>query len=89
LFFNFEQILCMEDLLKRITSNPGIFGGAPIIRNMRFKVADVLGYLAAGMTTEELLSSFPFLEFDDIKASLVYASKKLDHPVINIKLNAA
>ncbi len=43
---------------------------------MRFKVADVLGYLAAGMTTEELLSDFPFLEPDDIKASLIYASEK-------------
>ena len=79
----------MEELLKRITANPGIFGGAPIIRNMRFKVADILGYLAAGMTTEELLSNFPFLEPDDIKASLLYASKKIDHPIINIKLNAA
>lgn len=76
-------------LLDRITNNPGIFHGKPIIRNMRFKVADVLGYLAAGMTTEELLSDFPFLEPDDIKASLIYASEKIDHPIIKINLNAA
>ncbi len=78
-----------SDLLKRITYNPGIFNGKPIIRNMRFKVADVLGYLAAGMTTEELLSNFPFLESDDIKASLIYASEKIDHTIIKIELNAA
>ncbi len=77
------------ELLKRITSNPGIFNGKPIIRNMRFKVADVLGYLAAGMTQEELLTDFPFLELDDIKASLMYASDKIDHTIIKIELNAA
>lgn len=79
----------MDDLLKRITYNSGIFGGKPIIRNMRFKVADVLGYLSAGMTTEELLINFPFLEPDDIKASLLYASEKIDHPIIKIELDAA
>lgn len=76
-------------LSDRITNNPGIFQGKPIIRNMRFKVADVLGYLAAGMTAEELISDFPFLEPDDIKASLIYASEKIDHPIIKINLNAA
>ncbi len=78
-----------SELLNRITFNPGIFSGKPIIRNMRFQVADVLGYLAAGMTSEELLANFPFLEPDDIKASLLYASEKIDHPIIKIELNAA
>ena len=78
-----------SELLKRITHNPGIFSGKPIIRDMRFKVADVLGYLAAGMSQEELIANFPFLEPDDIKASLMYASEKIDHPVIKINLNAA
>ena len=77
------------ELLKRITINPGIFNGKPIIRGMRFKVADILGYLAAGMTSEELLSDFPYLEKEDITAALEYASKKLDHPVISVKLDAA
>jgi uncharacterized protein (DUF433 family) len=78
-----------ETLLKRITSNPGIFNGKPIIRSMRFKVADVLGYLAAGMTQEEILNDFPYLEAQDIQAALVYASRKLDHPVLSVKLDAA
>ncbi len=77
------------ELLKRITYNQGIFNGKPIIRNMRFKVADVLGYLAAGISKEELLTEFPFLESDDIKASLLYASEKIDHTIIKIELNAA
>lgn len=76
------------ELLKRITSNPEIFNGKPIIRGMRFKVSDVLGYLASGMTPDEIISDFSYLEKDDIIASLMYASKKLDHPVLSVNLNA-
>ncbi len=57
------------ELLKRITTNPGIFNGKPVIRGMRFAVADVLGYLAAGMTQEEILADFPYLDKEDITAS--------------------
>lgn len=64
-------------------------GGRPTIRGLRFQVADVLGYLAAGMTEKELLETFSFLENDDIKAALLYASKKINHPVIRINNNAA
>ena len=77
------------ELLKRITNNPGIFNGKPVIRGMRFKVADVLGYLPAGMTGEEILNDFPFLEQEDIKASLSYASERIDHSIIKVTLNAA
>jgi len=45
-----------------ITTNRGIFNGKPIIRGMRFSVADILGYLAAGMTFDEILADFPYLE---------------------------
>jgi len=77
-----------NELLKRITSNPEIFNGKPIIRGMRFKVSDVLGYLASGMTQEEILEDFPYLEANDIIAVLTYAAKKLDHPVLSVKLHA-
>jgi uncharacterized protein (DUF433 family) len=77
------------ELLKRITINPGIYNGKPIIRGMRFKVADVLGYLSSGMSVEEILADFPYLEKEDITAVLLYAAKKLDHPVISVKLDAA
>jgi uncharacterized protein (DUF433 family) len=56
---------------------------------MRFKVSDVLDYLSSGMTSEELLEDFPYLEKDDIKAALLYAAKKLNHPVISVNLDAA
>ena len=76
-------------LLDRITTDPGIFNGKPIIRGMRFKVSDVLGYLAGGMTIEEILTDFPYLEKEDILASLLYASLKFNHPVISVNLDAA
>jgi uncharacterized protein (DUF433 family) len=77
------------ELLKRITIIPGLMGGKPTIRRMRFKVSDVLDYLSSGMTAEELLEDFPYLEKDDIKAALLYAAKKLNHPVISVNLDAA
>ena len=74
------------ELLKRITINPGIFNGKPIIRGMRFTVTDVLDLLSSGMTPEEIIEDFPFLEKEDIKASLLYASLRLKNTVI---INAA
>ncbi len=64
-----------KELLKRITIIPGLMGGKPTIRGMRFKVSDLLGYLSAGMTEAEILEDFPYLEKEDITACLEYASK--------------
>ena len=64
-----------EELLKRITYNPGIFGGKAIIRGMRFTVTDILDLLATGASHEEIFEDFPFLEEEDITAALLYASK--------------
>ena len=63
------------DLLTRITFNPQIFGGKPIVRGRRLAVEHVLGMLAAGDTTETLLSAYPWLEPDDVRACLLYARK--------------
>jgi uncharacterized protein (DUF433 family) len=52
-------------------------------------VSDVLGYLSSGMTQEELLDDFPYLEKEDIQAVLLYASLKSNHPVISVNLDAA
>ncbi|MBI3462926.1 MAG: DUF433 domain-containing protein [Planctomycetes bacterium] len=65
------------DILSRITVNPGIFGGKPIIRGMRIAVEHVLGMLAAGDTPERLLDEYPFLEPADIQACLTYAHRSL------------
>lgn len=64
-----------NDLLARITFNPQIFGGKPIIRGRRLAVEHVLGMLAAGDTTETLFVAYPWLEADDISACLLYARK--------------
>ncbi|MEW6173828.1 MAG: DUF433 domain-containing protein [Bacillota bacterium] len=62
-----------QDLLRRITVNPAIFGGKPIIRGMRIKVENILGLLEQGVTTQEILADYPDLEPEDIKACLAYA----------------
>ena len=64
-----------EALLARVTSDPAIFGGKPIIRGQRFAVEHLLDYLASGMTGGQLLAEFSFLEPDDIKAALLYAGR--------------
>lgn len=64
-----------EQLLERITINPAIFGGKPIIRGRRLAVEHILGMLAAGDTAETLLAGYPWLEAQDIQACLVYAHR--------------
>ena len=71
-----------SDLLARITIDPEQCGGRPCIRGMRLRVIDVLQLLAAGETREEILAEYPYLEPDDITASLIYAVRQLDHPVL-------
>ncbi len=68
-----------DALMRRITFNPGIFGGKPIIRGMRIAVEHVLGMLAAGSTFEEILEGYPFLEKEDIQACLLYAYRLSAH----------
>ena len=72
----------MEALTDRITTNPEQCGGRPCIRGMRIRVQDVLELLAAGLTREQVLAELPDLEADDITAALLYASRRLDHPVL-------
>jgi uncharacterized protein (DUF433 family) len=62
-----------ENLMARITANPRIFGGKPIIRGMRISVELILSLLAQGETTETLLEDYPELEPEDIRACLTYA----------------
>jgi uncharacterized protein (DUF433 family) len=59
-----------------ITLEPGKRGGKPCIRGMRITVYDVLSYLAAGMTQQEILADFPYLTEEDIRASLSYAAAR-------------
>jgi len=65
-----------SELLKRITIESGKRGGKPCIRGMRITVYDVLGYLASGMSEDEILADFPDLEREDIRASLAFAANR-------------
>jgi uncharacterized protein (DUF433 family) len=72
----------MSELLARITVNPKQCGGRPCIRGMRIRVSDVLDLFVAGLSAEQILEEMPDLEADDLKAAILYASRKLDHPVL-------
>ena len=71
-------------LLERITVNPKQCGGRPCIRGMRIRVSDVLDLFAAGLTAEKVLDELPDLEPDDVKACMVYARRRIDHPVLAV-----
>ncbi len=60
---------------ERITTDPEVLAGAPCIRGMRVPVATVVGMVADGMTTDEILSDFPYLEAEDIAEALRYAAE--------------
>jgi uncharacterized protein (DUF433 family) len=64
------------DYQNRISTDPGKRGGKPIIRGLRITVYDVLDYLASGMSEEEILSDFPELEPEDIRACLAFAAAR-------------
>ncbi|NEN90933.1 MAG: DUF433 domain-containing protein [Okeania sp. SIO3H1] len=72
----------MSELLKRITINPKQCGGRPCIRGMRIRVSDVLDLFATGLSAEQILAEMPDLEAKDLQAALLYASRKLNHPVL-------
>jgi uncharacterized protein (DUF433 family) len=59
---------------ERITADPDRMGGVPCIRDLRVTVGMILGQLAAGRTTDELLDDYPYLEHEDIRAALEYAA---------------
>lgn len=68
-----------ETLLKRITANPEIFGGKPIVRGMRISVELILSLLAQGETPETILTDYPDLEPEDLRACLAYAHAVIAH----------
>ena len=78
-----------DDLLERITVDPNIFGGKPIIRGMRMAVEHVLGMLAAGDSPEKLLNEYSFLEAADIQACLAYAHRSLAGELVHERIIGA
>ncbi len=73
-----------KKILQRITVNPHIFGGKPIIRGRRLAVEHVLAMLAAGDSAGTLLEGYPWLELEDIQACLLYARKVIGHERVEL-----
>ena len=69
----------MPDILSRITINPKIFGGKPIVRGRRIAVEHILGMLAAGDSIETILQGYPWMEREDVLACLEYAHRLVEH----------
>jgi uncharacterized protein (DUF433 family) len=76
-----------EVLLRRITIDPSVFNGKPIVRGRRLAVEHVLGMLAAGDTVETLLRAYSWLEADDVRACLLYARRVVGHERVDPPLS--
>lgn len=70
----------------RITVNPEICFGKPCIRGMRFPVTTLLGYLVGGMTMEQVLTDFPFLENEDILEAIAFAASTTDATYVPLEI---
>ena len=70
-------------LLERISVDPMVRFGKPCVRGTRITVGDILGYLAGGMSEDELLSDFPQITCDDIRPCLAYAAER-EHRTLGI-----
>jgi uncharacterized protein (DUF433 family) len=79
-----------ETLLNRITADPEIFGGKPIVRGMRISVELILSLLAQGQTVEAILVDYPELEADDVRACLAYAHAAIaDESIDAVRMTSA
>ena len=76
-----------NDLLSRITVRADVFGGKPIIRDMRIAVEHILAMLAAGDTPETILKEYPLLESEDILACLAYAHRSVAGETVYERVN--
>jgi uncharacterized protein (DUF433 family) len=84
-----KQAVDENALLGRITVDPEIFGGKPIIRGRRLAVEHVLSMLAAGDDMETVLEGYPWVEREDIQACLVYARRLVGHERVDPALSRA
>jgi uncharacterized protein (DUF433 family) len=73
-------------ILDRITINPDVCNGKPTVRGMRITVETILQYLSAGDSVDAILEAYPFLEKEDIQASIAFALKNLSTHKNDIQL---
>jgi uncharacterized protein (DUF433 family) len=80
-----EKLDVMKNL-KRITLNPNVMGGKPCIKGLRVTVGTIIGLLASGYTTGEIINMYPYLQIEDIMEALSYAawrSEEIEVPLAN------
>ena len=78
----------MNPLLERITIDPNICFGKPTIRGTRIWVSLILDFLASGMTPEEILTDYPHLELDDIRAAIAYGAEMSRERYVDIPIQS-
>ena len=81
---NATQSESFKDLENRITMDPKMCGGRPCIRGLRIRVSDVLDLLASGLSPQQVIEELPRLTEEDIRACLVYVSRRIDHPTVRV-----
>ncbi len=72
--------------LTRITFDPAVMGGKPCIRGLRVTVGAIVGLVASGYSTTDILKAYPYLEEEDIREALAYAawrSEEIDLPLVS------
>ncbi|RPI60063.1 MAG: DUF433 domain-containing protein [Planctomycetaceae bacterium] len=70
----------------RITSDPTVMGGKPCIRGLRVTVGTVVGLMAAGHSSEEILKAYPYREKDDLRDALSYAAWRAEETELPLKI---
>ena len=73
-----------EPDLRRITFDPGVMGGRACLHGLRVTVSMVVKLVAAGMSEDEILDSYPYLEREDIRAALAWAALLADEQVLPV-----
>lgn len=71
-----------RELLARITVNPNIYGGKPLVRGRRLAVEHVLGMMVGGATPQEIVDHYGWLEVEDVRACLLYAQKLVENEYV-------
>ncbi len=78
-----------EILLSRITRNPQIYGGKPIIRGHRLAVEHVLGMMIGGASPQEIVDHYDWLEIEDVEACLLYAQRLVEKEHVESRVAVA
>ncbi|MCX6545864.1 MAG: DUF433 domain-containing protein [Acidobacteria bacterium] len=75
----------MPEALTRITRDPEVMGGKPCLRGLRVTVGTIVGLVAAGRSTAEILALYPYLEEDDIREALAYAAWRVEEVEVPLR----